>query len=51
MITVAKKAVVMPSPKPLLDRSNVHHRPRDKAANVKESCTLLSKSSFCVPGS
>lgn len=48
MNTVATKAVVIPKPKPLLDRSNVHHRPRDKAARVSESCTLLSKLSFCV---
>lgn len=48
MKTVATKAVVIPNPKPLLDRSNVHHRPRDKAARVSESCTLLSKLSFCV---
>ena len=50
MNTVARKAVVMPRPKPLRDRSKVHHRPRDKAASVRESCTLLSKSSFCVTG-
>lgn len=48
MKTVATKAVVIPNPKPLLDRSNVHHKPRDKAARVNESCTLLSKLSFCV---
>lgn len=48
MNTVARKAVVMPKPKPLLDLSNVHHRPKDKAASVRESCTLLAKSSFCV---
>lgn len=45
---MATKAVVIPNPKPLLDRSNVHHRPKDKAARVSESCTLLSKLSFCV---
>lgn len=44
---VATTEIPMDNPKPLVERSNSHHRPRDMAASVTESWKLFSKSTFC----
>lgn len=38
--------MVTPSPKPLRERSNVHHKPMERAARVSDSWMLLAKSTF-----
>lgn len=38
--------MLTPRPKPLRERSNVHHRPMESAASVRDSWTLLAKSTF-----
>lgn len=45
-MSVATKAIVIPRPRPLLERSNVHQSPSDKAARVRDSWMLFAKSSF-----